>query len=173
MGQPKRKSNAKKRVGRPSDYAPSIALTICDQIANGTSLREICSKPSMPEKSKVMRWLSQFPEFQDQYARAREAQADYWAEEIIDISDDGSNDYMEKERPDGSTYEVVNQEHIQRSRLRVDTRKWLMARMAPKKYSERLQTDNNINVLISLADLVNSSYRPDLPALAPPKDETE
>lgn len=89
----------------------------------------------------VMRWLSEQPAFRDQYARAREAQADYWAEEIVDIADDGTNDYVEKERSDGSTYEAVDQEHINRSRLRVDTRKWLMARMAPKKYGDKIQQE--------------------------------
>jgi hypothetical protein len=82
-------------------------------------------------------------EFRDQYARAREIQADYWAEEIIEIADDGTNDYIEKENKDGSTYEAVNSEHINRSRLRVDTRKWLMARQAPKKYGDRLTAEHS------------------------------
>lgn len=60
------------------------------------------------------------------------------AEDILDIADDGTNDYMMRERPDGTEYELVNSEHIQRSRLRVDTRKWLMAKMKPKKYGEKL-----------------------------------
>jgi hypothetical protein len=85
-----------------------------------------------------MRWLAEHQEFRDQYARAREAQADYWAEEIVEIADDGTNDYVDRQNKDGSTYETVNSEHINRSRLRVDTRKWLMARMAPKKYGDRI-----------------------------------
>lgn len=91
----------------------------------------------MPDKSTVMRWLAKYPEFRDQYAGAREAQADYYAEEILEIADDGSNDWMERKRGD-ETIEVENHEVLNRSRLRVDTRKWLMARMSPKKYGDKL-----------------------------------
>jgi hypothetical protein len=92
----------------------------------------------MPSKTTVMRWLAAHAEFRDQYAGAREAQADYYAEEIVEISDDGTNDWMERKRGDGETEEVENKEVLNRSRLRVDTRKWLMARMAPKKYGDRI-----------------------------------
>lgn len=85
-----------------------------------------------------MRWLHIHSEFRDQYARAREAQAEHWADEIIEISDDGTNDWTERQNKDGSTYEAIDSEHINRSRLRVDTRKWLMARMAPKKYGDKV-----------------------------------
>ena len=72
--------------------------------------------------------------FRVQYARAREAQADYWAEEIVSIADDGSKDtYLDAQGNERTNHELVN-----RSRLRVDTRKWLMARMAPKKYGDRV-----------------------------------
>ena len=124
--------------GRPSDYSPQITKDICVRLGLGESLREICSKEGMPDKSTVMRWLATHAEFRDQYASAREAQADYYAEEIIEISDDGSNDWMERQRSDGSIEEVENKEVLNRSRLRVDTRKWLMARMAPKKYGDRV-----------------------------------
>lgn len=163
---PKRK--AAKKIGRPTNYTPRIATAICEQIANGVSLRQICTKSEMPDKSTVLRWLVR-PDFRDQYAQAREAQADYWADEIVEISDDSTNDYVEREREDGTTFEAVDHEHIQRSRLRVDTRKWLMARMAPKKYSERIISDGTVNLMVSLAELVNLSFKPDLPELPPPK----
>nr|WP_316214145.1 terminase small subunit protein [Bradyrhizobium sp. SZCCHNR2032] len=103
-------------------------------MSEGESLRSICRDDSMPDKSTVFRWLAAHAEFRDQYARAREARTDAMAEEILEISDDGSNDTYEV---DGR--EVTNQDVIARSRLRVDTRKWLMARMAPKKYGDRLE----------------------------------
>ncbi len=107
---------------------------ICARMSEGESLRSICRDDSMPDKSTVFRWLAAHAEFRDQYARAREARTDAMAEEILEISDDGSNDTYEV---DGR--EVTNQDVIARSRLRVDTRKWLMARMAPKKYGDRLE----------------------------------
>jgi hypothetical protein len=125
-------------MGRPSDYSTETSALICERLGLGESLREICADETMPDKSTVMRWLARHQEFRDQYARARETQADYYAEEIIEISDDGTNDWMERKRPDGSTEEVENKEVLNRSRLRVDTRKWLMARMAPKKYGDKV-----------------------------------
>jgi hypothetical protein len=124
--------------GRPSDYNTDTTTAICIRLGLGESLREICRDENMPDKSTVMRWLASHQEFRDQYASAREAQADYYAEEIIEISDDGSNDWMERQRGDGEIEEVENKEVLARSRLRVDTRKWLMARMAPKKYGDKV-----------------------------------
>lgn len=140
---------------------------ICNQLADGSSLRQICAQKGMPDKATVLRWAVKHPEFRDHYAQAREALMDYWSEEIVEIADDSTNDLMEKEREDGSTYEVVNQENIQRSRLRVDTRKWLMSKLAPKKYGDHQETNVNINV--TLADLVNLSFKADLPELPAPK----
>jgi hypothetical protein len=71
--------------------------------------------------------------------RAREAQMDHYAEEILEISDDSSGDYIEKQNGDGTTYKAFDAEHVQRSRLRVDSRKWLMAKLAPKKYGDKVQ----------------------------------
>lgn len=127
-------------MARPSDYNKEITTEICIRLGLGESLREICSDDDMPSKTTVMRWLAAHSEFRDQYASAREAQADYFAEEILEIADDGSNDWMERKNKDGSTYEVENHEVLNRSRLRVDTRKWLMARMAPKKYGDKIET---------------------------------
>jgi hypothetical protein len=125
------------KTGRPSDYSPEVTTAICVRLGLGESLREICRDEDMPSKTTVMRWLAAHAEFRDQYASAREAQADYYAEEIIEISDDGSNDWMLRKQGDDET-EVENKEVLARSRLRVDTRKWLMARMAPKKYGDKV-----------------------------------
>ena len=122
------------KSGRPSDYNVETTTAICTALGLGMSLREICRAEDMPDKSTVMRWLAQNREFRDQYACAREAQADYFAEEIVEISDDGANDTYK----DGDGNERTNQDVIARSRLRVDTRKWLMARMAPKKYGDKI-----------------------------------
>jgi len=124
--------------GRPSDFTPEIADRLCKLIAEGQSLREICSAEDMPGKTTVLRWLDKNEEFRGQYARAREAQAEHWADEILEISDDGSNDWMERKNQDGSTYTVVDHEHVSRSKLRVDSRKWLMSKLAPKKYGDKV-----------------------------------
>ena len=91
----------------------------------------------MPSKSMVLRWLAQIQEFRDQYARARDAQADALADELLDVADDGRNDWMEKLDREGEQVGwMVNQEAINRSRLRVDTRKWIASKLKPKKYGD-------------------------------------
>ena len=110
------------KLGRPSTYSSTLTETICQRIAEGESLRAICREEAMPDKATVLRWLDVHGEFRDQYARARDLQADHFAEEILEIADDGSNDWMRRERKDGSTEVVLDHEHVQRSKLRVDAR---------------------------------------------------
>ena len=72
---------------------------------------------------------------------AREMQADYIFEEILEIADDGRNDWMERQQEDGGAVMVLNKEHVNRSRLRIDARKWVLARMNAKQYGERSLTE--------------------------------
>lgn len=126
-----------KKIGRPSNYNTDIATTICEAIADGKSVRTICDAKDMPDQKTVYRWLEKHEEFRQQYARARERQADLYASEIIEISDDGRRDYEIGD--DGK--EVVDHDHIARARLRVDARKWYASKLAPKKYGDKLTTE--------------------------------
>lgn len=121
-------------MGRSTEYSQETAEFICLRIANGESLRKIVADPDMPASSTVFKWLSEQKSFSEQYARAREAQMEVMAQEIIDIADDGRNDtYTDEDGNEHTNHDVIN-----RSRLRVDTRKWLMSKLAPKKYGDRL-----------------------------------
>ncbi len=132
--------SAPRRVGRPSDYTQQVADEICERIADGISLRTICATDDMPAKATVFRWLAARADFRDQYARAREVQADALADELLDIADDANNDWMERKGEDGQSLGWrENGEAIQRSRLRVDTRKWIASKLKPKKYGEKLE----------------------------------
>lgn len=124
-------------MGRPSTFNQEIVDLICERIADGESLRSICRDESMPSTSSIFKWLNEHESFSNQYARAREAQADTMADEILDIADEKAFDSIEGEN--GSL--KANQEWIARSRLRVDARKWLASKMAPKKYGEKLQSE--------------------------------
>ena len=108
-----------------------------------------------------MRWLAKEPAFQNQYARAREIQAEYHFEELIEIADDGTNDYVAKRDASGA---IVgwreNGEWVNRSRLRVDTRKWAMSKMAPKKYGDKTQVEHSGTVAtVDLARLAENDLR--------------
>lgn len=117
-----------------TQYTQEMADLICERIADGHSLRSICQADDMPAQSTVFKWLSEQKTFSEQYARAREAQADKLADEILSIADDGTKDTYKDEHGN----ERTDQEVIGRSRLRVDARKWLASKMAPKKYGDKL-----------------------------------
>jgi hypothetical protein len=130
---------SKNPVGRPSDYSPELSDKICAAIASGLSLRTICKEESMPCVATIFNWIRRFPEFLEQYEKAKAEQADALAEEMLDIADDGTNDWMEAHDKDGNAIGwKVNGEHVQRSRLRLDTRKWLASKLKAKKYGDKL-----------------------------------
>lgn len=124
-------------AGRPSDYSEELADLICNRLTEGESLRKICLDEGMPHAGTVCRWLVKHPAFREQYTLAREAQAELHADEIVEISDDGHNDWMEKHFGEDTRW-VENGEAIRRSALRIDTRKWVASRLLPKKYGDKL-----------------------------------
>lgn len=134
-------------MGRPTRYSQELANTICERLALGESMRTVSSAKDMPAMSTIFRWLQEDREnFREQYARAKQESADAMAEDLLDISDDGVNDWMEKKygKNADSTW-VVNGEAVQRSKLRVDTRKWLMSKMKPKKYGDKLNLEGTVD----------------------------
>jgi len=119
-------------------YSDEVAMSICEQIAQGKSVRAICSDDSMPAMSTVFKWLNDIPQFSEHYARAREQQAEAFAQELIEIADDESGD--------------VKGDAVRRSQLRVETRKWVASKLLPKKYGDKL--DLNVSGELALADRV-------------------
>lgn len=129
-------------TGRPSIFTDELAATILERLADGESLRSICADEGMPNRSTVFRWLSQNDEFRDQYAHAREEQADALFDELLEIADDGSNDWMERRNGDGECIGwVENGEALRRSALRIEARKWMASKLLPKKYGDRSQME--------------------------------
>ena len=94
----------------------------------------ICADPRMPAKATVFRWLASNQEFRRSYALARECQAEDLAFEILEIADDSSRDYVKKTGVDGKVTWVFDKEHFARQRLKIKALKWMLARMAPRKY---------------------------------------
>lgn len=121
-------------VGRPTIYNEEIARQICDAIATTSkSLITLCSlNQHWPRERTIRTWFREIPEFQRMYVQAKDDQSELFVEQIIDIADDGSNDYYENHKGE----KVFDSEHVQRSRLRVDTRKWLASKYKPKKYGD-------------------------------------
>ncbi len=130
----------RKSAGRKSEYDEEVSLEICVRVMDGQSIREICRDPEMPSKTTVYQWMAVTPTFTDAYARACEVRAEAWADELKVIADDASNDWMERERQDGSVERVLDREHVQRSKLRIDTLKWLMSKHA-RRYADKVEVE--------------------------------
>ena len=121
-------------MSQVSSFTQEMADIICERIAKGESLRKICLDKDTPSHTTILKWLREIEGFASQYARAREDQAEFYLDEIIAISDESSQDKVANE--DGT--ERTDSEAIQRSKLRVDTRKWAMSKLAPKKYGDKI-----------------------------------
>ena len=124
-------------------YTPEIGEEICVRLMGGETLKEISEDPRFPNRRTVARWLHRDAKFRENYISARQVAMEIMGEELIEIADDTSNDYMERERHDGSFETVVNHENINRSRLRVDARKWLMAKLAPSRFADAPKPDGS------------------------------
>lgn len=112
---------------------------ICEDIINGASLRTALIKHKPLKATHFFRWLREDEAKRDQYARATVERAELMFEDMFDIADDGKNDWMEKFNEKGESVGwALNGENIQRSRVRIDTRKWALSKMMPKKYGEKL-----------------------------------
>ena len=129
-------------MGRPSDFTKELGDKICSELSKGRSLRSICEGDEYPSRITVFSWLRKNQDFLNQYEIAKQESADSYADEIVDIADDGTNDYMERQVGD-KTITVPNTEHIQRSRLRVDARKWIASKLKPKKYGEKMDVTSD------------------------------
>lgn len=128
----------KKIIGRPTKYTQKLANKICDIVATHPwGLKKICAEfPELPRHVTINEWRLHNSAFSTQYAKAKLIQADLLAEDCIDIADDVQHDTITKTNKDGEEYDVANNEWINRSRLRVDTRKWLAAKLLPKQYGD-------------------------------------
>ena len=140
-GRPK-KLPEQRGKGRPQIYNEELGDTICAWLASGKSLTSFCSIDGNPTYPTIMKWLWKgglwYKEtFSKNYAIARQQQAQCMADQLIDIADDGKNDYMELMDKQGEKYVKMNGEYIARSRLRVDVRQWIAKNLLPKVYGDK------------------------------------
>lgn len=100
-------------------YSQELADKVCEMIMDGFSLRKIEATDSMPKRLDILRWLRGNPDFQTQYAHAREEQAEFYADEIIEIADNSTDSA--------------------KARVQVDSRKWIASKLKAKKYGDSTQ----------------------------------
>lgn len=145
-----RTAAAKKQAPYKYDRESAIA-TVLEELASGRSLIAVCQGEGRPSFTTFMRWLAEEGEagniLRDKYARAREAQAEVMAEDILAIADEEcttvrADKHGTQDDGDGKTEVVFDSTAVQRNRLRVDARKWLLSKMAPKKYGDKIQAEH-------------------------------
>ncbi len=138
---PSKKTPVKNKTGRPTLYSQKLAHKICALIASTPrSLKSICKEnPTLPDYKTICLWVYKNKEFFELYARARVAQAQILGDDCLDICDDSSHDYV----VDAESGDLkVNNEAIARSKVRIDTRKFLVVKLLPKIYGDRMQLTN-------------------------------
>lgn len=139
----------KHSIGRPSSYDPAVSLKICEMLSEGIPLREICRMEGMPAWRNIYFWMARDEDLSAHIARAREAGYDAIAEECLDIADNSTNDWMDREirnaRGQIEVTRVADTEHIQRSKLRIETRLKLLAKWRPEKYGDKTVITGDAN----------------------------
>lgn len=136
--------NNKKAPGRPSKYIPEIVSEILTRIKDGETLIQICKSEHLPSATTVRNWKTSQEGFLALYAEARKEQQHTWADQIVDIANDDSRDtlYTEFYSSDGKLVKKEGKSDnsaVLRDRLRVDTFKWLMARLAAVDYGDKVE----------------------------------
>jgi hypothetical protein len=121
----------KNKGGRPSTYSHELVTDFCKLLAIGNTLRSLCATDRFPTATTIYDWLEKFPEFAEQYARARSQQADHYAEMIID--------------------EAFGASDASIGRLRMDALKWAASKIAPKKYGDKIEVESNQSNNIKLS----------------------
>lgn len=129
-----------KKAGRPSTYDEVFVTEVIRRVALGETLRAVCRDLGKVPESTFRLWVvDDVHSIAARYARAREAQAESWSDQILEIADESEFDTVTTEK-DGKEREMCDHEWINRSRLKVDTRKWLMAKLHPKAFGEKMET---------------------------------
>lgn len=145
-------------MARPSKYTEKLAETICEEIANSTKGLHKIAKNQGVSVSMIMRWLNEHQPFREQYARAREIQADLLAAQIVEIADKQRVGKKIKTTKEGGAIvgeEVTTGDMTERSRLMIDARKWLAGKLAPKKFGDKLDLTTDGEKIPALPCVIN------------------
>ena len=119
-------------------YSRELFDSVCAELAEGKSLRTVCKQDGMPSVATFLRWVDERPELVEHYARARALCLDAMAEDILDIAD--TPEIGQKTISKATGIEITEGDMVEHRRLRIESRKWLMAKMAPKKYGDKVET---------------------------------
>jgi hypothetical protein len=128
------------KQARHSDYTSELAELICDRLAEGRTLRDVCRDNDIPVDERTVRRWAMNPRnpFSEQFELARTVGLLSMAEEMLEIADDGSKDWGTREGRRGEKVRILDYEHVERAKLRIETRKWLLTKALPKLFGRHM-----------------------------------
>jgi Bacteriophage Sf6, terminase small subunit-like len=124
--------NDQSKASKPVDYTAEIGAAICDRIADGESPSAIWADPGMPDEATVAHWRARHEKFREEYKLAIEFQAHDLIDQMIEIADDSSGDWVERVRSDGKVAVVFDPDNLARCRLRIEILEWRLAQLGPE-----------------------------------------
>lgn len=129
--------------GRPQQYTLELAKEICDVISSTSKgTKRLCAEhPHWPCQDTLFTWIKSYPEFSEQYARAKKCQVNLLVDEILDIADDTSQDQIITDHGEV----MLNSQAVSRAKLKIDTRKWLACKLIPRVYGNKIE-ENEIEL---------------------------
>lgn len=141
-----------------SDYTDEAAEQICFLIAsNPCGLKKICkANPDLPRHSTIYEWLAKYPEFREKYRAAKAVQVESIVDDMFDIADDSTHDTVIRTTKNGDEYEACDNEWINRSRVRLDYRKWLVGKLSPRLYGDLSNEQKEGSVVEKILERLNS-----------------
>ena len=129
-------------------FSQELADIICKRLSEGESLRAICRDDGMPTEATIRNWaMIDYHGFFAQYARAREIGYAVMAEELLELSDKPNIGTKEVSKATG--LEITTGDNVDRTRLQIDTRKWLLSKMLPKIYGDKQQIEHSGTLTLS------------------------
>ena len=129
----------RKTGGKVQAISAALVERVCERVANGETLTAVLRDPGMPSWSSFHRRINSSYDLRAAVARAREAGYARMADDLLEIAEDGRNDYVERQGRNGKPFIALNDEHVRRSQLRIDTRKWLLSKVLPARFGERVE----------------------------------
>ena len=143
-----------------NEYTQEIADKICLRLSQGESLRSICRDSEFPAQSTVFKWLTEQKAFSERYAQAQERKMEAWQESLDEIADEALAEVKKCDDP------KIASALVQAYRAKIDTRKWSMSKLAPKKYGEKIQQEHSgelgIKTIVVSQDRKKAQPKPDV-----------
>ena len=130
------------RARRPTKLTDNLRKKILNKISDGYSVRKLCADRKYPTRDMFYKWIREDASFAEDYEKATQYRADFLADEILEIADDDLGDFDVRDLDD-ETIAKIDQIRLARAKVKIDARKWIAAKMSPKKYGNNVKVESD------------------------------